>query len=63
MASLPKASFCSKQCEHQKAPYILAPAAFRRFASSTARGGDDVSTTGLYAAAAHRALWPFDRDP
>ena len=35
MASLPKVCFCSKQCEHQKAPYILAPAAFRRLASST----------------------------
>lgn len=30
--------FCSKQCEHQKAPYILAPMEFRCFARETAKG-------------------------
>lgn len=30
--------FCSRQCEHQKAPYILAPMEFRCFARERAKG-------------------------
>lgn len=36
IASLPNVCFCSKQCEHQNAPYILAPPSFRRAARSSA---------------------------
>lgn len=34
-------SFCSKQWEHQNAPYILAPMEFRCFAKAIAYGLDD----------------------
>ena len=62
MASLPKLCFWSKQCEHQKAPYILAPAALRRFARSTARGGDEVLTAGICGQIQHAEIRPREQD-
>lgn len=46
MAAAPKVSFWSRQCEHQNAPYMRAPAADSRRASSTALSEDSVDTTG-----------------
>lgn len=40
-------SFCSKQCEHQKAPYIFAPIECKCLAREIAKGLDFVVTSVL----------------
>lgn len=50
-------SFCSTQCEHQKAPYILAPMDCRCLASEMARGLDGfVSSVSKYGRSSSAAL-------